>query len=98
MPAFGRFAFDAFARNCGIKLDHRFATFDWRIRAAGYDRPGIEKAFPRVSAGEPFHSKAGRREKQIADRVRWLHRRNYIELLESRNVGRIDDLCVLHSP
>ena len=53
---------------------------------------------PRVCAGESIHSKPFRREKQIADRVGRLHRRNHTELGEARNVRRIDNLRVLNSP
>ena len=40
----------------------------------------------------------GRREKQIADRVRWLHRSDDAELCETRKVLRGENLCVLDAP
>src|SRR6266542_418591 len=98
MPILARFAFDAFAGNGGVKLNHRFAALDRRIRTTGDNAARLEKTLPSVSAGEPIHSQPARREEQIADRVRWLHRRNDAELCEPRDVGSIYNLRVFDAP
>src|SRR6185369_15938988 len=98
MPAFARVALLIFARDRRIELDHRFAPLDRRVRSTGDDRTRFDKALPRVSPFEPFHTETTRCEVQIADRVRRLHRRNHTELRESWDIDEADDLSVLDSP
>src|SRR5205085_9929264 len=95
MPAFSGKTLLVLARDGGIKLDHRLAAFDWCVGAARHDDTRLDETLPRVRARKSLHSQAARREKQVTDRVRWLHRGNDAELCEARKVGRTDDLSVL---
>src|SRR5207247_4010405 len=62
------------------------------------DCASLDEPIPAIRAGEPLHSKPCRREKQIADRMRRLHRSNDAELGETRNVLLAQNLRVLHPP
>src|ERR1700732_3921648 len=98
MPAWTGFALRAFARDGRIKLYHRFPALDRRIRSTRNNAARLQERLPRVSTDKSLHSQTRRREKQIADCVRWLHRWNHAELRESRQIGRIDNLCVFDPP
>ena len=62
MPALERFAFDAFARDGGVELDHRFAALDRRVGSAADDRAGFQKTLPGIGAGQPLFPEPARRE------------------------------------
>src|ERR1043166_5709311 len=64
VPACAREAFHVLTGNRRIKLDHRLAALDWRIRPAGDDRAAFEKASPRVSPGQTLEAKPARGEVQ----------------------------------
>src|SRR5215471_13960961 len=98
MPTFARFAFEALACHGGVKFDHRLASFDRRIRSTGDDAPALNECLPGVRACQPIDSEPSRREKQIADRMRGLHRWDYTKFSEPRDVGWIHNLRVLDTP
>ena len=61
-----RFAFDAFAGDRGVKLDHRFATLDRRIGTAADDGARFEQTLPGIRAGETIHPEpAGAKNKSL---------------------------------
>src|SRR6267378_2352639 len=98
MPTFAGFALDALSGDRGIKLDHRFAAFDWRIGTAADYGASFQQAVPGISLGKTVHPEPRWCEKQIADGVRWLHGSNNSELPESRHILWIQDLGVLNAP
>ena len=98
MPAFAAESVKAFARDGRIEFDHWFAAFDRRVRAPGMIAPVLIKLCPGIRAGETFEAESLRREEEIADRVRRLHRWNNAELREARDVLRAENLRVLDAP
>src|SRR5438067_5521527 len=98
MPAFSGKSANVFARNSSVKFDHWFAAFDGRIRSAGNDDAGLNKTIPRVRAFQALYPQTRRREVQIANRVRSLHRRNDSKFREARNVSWIHDLGMFVAP
>src|SRR6185503_11368578 len=86
------------ARDSSVKLDHRLATLNRRIRSAGNNNARLDETFPRIRTGETIDAEAAWGKKQIANRVRRLHRRNDSELRKARNVGWVDNLRVLDAP
>src|SRR6185503_4056425 len=88
MPSFARKTLLIFARNRCVKLDHRFAAFNRRIRSARHHNARLDKTFPRIRASQTIDAESTRREEKIANRMRRLHRRNDSELRKTRNVSR----------
>src|SRR5213078_1711834 len=98
MPAFAREAANVLARYGGIKLDHGLATLHRRVRATGNHRAAFQETLPRIGAFQPVDSQPAGRKMEIANRVRWLHRRNDTQLCEARKIRRIHDLRMLITP
>src|SRR2546423_10007700 len=98
MPAFAGETFLILARHRRVKLDHRLAALYRSVRAASDDRATLQKALPRVRAFQPLDADAARREVQVADGMRRLHRRNDAEAGKSRNVRGGNDLRMLDAP
>src|SRR4029077_2118094 len=88
----------AFACNGGVEFDHRFAAFDWRVGTSCNDAAALDEALPRIRADETIHSKSSRGEKQIADRMGWLHGGDHTKFSEPGNIVWIDNLRVLDAP
>ena len=85
-------AFDAFARNRGVN-----SIIVRHARPEHQNHPRYAARLEKTrqgSAGEPINSEPGAGAKQIADRVRRLHRRNDAELCEPRDVDRMHNLRV----
>src|SRR5262245_24602467 len=98
MPTVSREPFRILTRYCGVKLDHWFTTFNRCIRTSRDHDPRFDKALPGICSFQPVNTKSTWREEEIANRMRWLHRRDYSQLRKAWNVCRIHYLCVFDSP
>src|SRR5882672_12096839 len=98
MPAFAGPSLDVLARDGRVKFDHRFAAFDRRVGASGNDYARLNETVPRIGALQSLDAQARRREMQIADGMRRLHRRDDAEFFEAGNIERIHNLRVLNAP
>src|SRR5437016_2014811 len=98
MPSFPGITFHILARHGRIKLNHRFAAFDRRIRTSGNVYARLNETVPSVRAFETFDPQPGGCEMQIADRMRSLHGRNDTQLFETRDIDRVYDLRMLDAP
>src|SRR4051794_30524120 len=98
MPAFAGKSLLVLARNRGVKLNHRLATLDRRVRSARNNDARLDETLPRIRTFQTRNAETARREEEIANRVRRLHRWNDSKLRETRNVSRVNDLRVLDAP
>src|SRR5215213_3111117 len=98
MPALARKAFLIAARDRRVKLYHRLAALDRRIRPSGDDRSGLQQTLPCIRAFETTQAQSARRKEEIADGVRGLHGRDDTEACEARDVRGVENLRVLDAP
>jgi len=69
MPALAGKSLLILARHRGVKLDHRLATLDRRVRAAGNNHARLDETFPRIRTGKTSHAEPAGGEEEIANRM-----------------------------
>ena len=86
-------------RDAGIEAGERIDPLDGHVGAVDDDRAAVEQRPPGVGAalGPPL-AEAGDDERPVGRGVVGLHRGDHAELLEPRNVGRVEVLGVLDPP